>query len=135
MKSFHNDRPHRRRPSIRVLGALLGLVMLGGLLAGCSTDEDVTAESVTYQYIIPRGTGDRIDAGEPVNIVPRRLDLNLGDSIEIVNQDAVGHNVGPFFVGEGETVSQVFRTEATYEDACSIHPSGAFTIVVSSPVT
>ncbi len=66
-----------------------------------------------------------------MQIVPARLDLEIGDSIEIVNHDSQGHNVGPFFVGEGETVSQTFRSAAEYVDSCSVHPSGEFTIVVS----
>ncbi|MEZ5229714.1 MAG: hypothetical protein R2710_24550 [Acidimicrobiales bacterium] len=55
----------------------------------------------------------------------------MGDSIEIVNNDSQGHNVGPFFVGEGETVSQTFPSPAGYIGACTVHPSGQFMIVVT----
>ncbi len=116
----------------RPLAVVLGLWML--VAGGCGARDSVAAdqdEAVTYTYIIPNGTADRIDAGEPVQIVPARLDINIGDSIEIVNQDQQGHNVGPFYVGEGETVSQTFQSAAEYVDSCSVHPSGVFTIVVS----
>lgn len=116
----------------RSLAVVLGLYML--IVGACGSSDRVAAdqdEAVTYTYIIPNGTADRIDAGEPVQIVPARLDINIGDSIEIVNRDEQGHNVGPFYVGEGETVSQTFQSEAEYVDSCSVHPSGVFTIVVS----
>ncbi|MEZ5379350.1 MAG: hypothetical protein R2733_22815 [Acidimicrobiales bacterium] len=111
------------------------LMAMAALLAACGSSGGEAAsaapEPVTYKYIIPNGTGERIEAGEPVQIVPARLDINVGDSIEIVNNDSQGHNVGPFFVGEGETVSQTFPSPAEYIDACTVHPSGQFMIVVT----
>lgn len=110
------------------------LALLASLLAGCGSSGETAAganDPVTYKYIIPNGTADRIAAGEPVQIVPARLDIRVGDSVEIVNNDDQGHNVGPFFVGEGETVSQTFPSVAEYVDSCSVHPSGEFRIVVS----
>ncbi len=116
-----------------MLLALLAALTLFATACGSSTSEGLIEadDLVTYKYIIPNGTAERIDAGDPVQIVPARLDINIGDSIEIVNQDDQGHNVGPFYVGEGETVSQTFKSAAEYVDSCSIHPSGEFTIVVS----
>lgn len=115
----------------RLLFLVIGVAVV--FLAGCgSSSSDASSdEPVEYRYIIPNGTADRIAAGDPVTIVPARLDLNVGDSVEIVNQDESGHTVGPFFVGEGETVSQTFNTVAEYVDACTVHPSGEFRIVVT----
>ncbi len=104
------------------------------LVAACGTSGGGGAEpgdGTTYRYVIPAGTGEAIDAGEPVDIVPARLDLDVGDTIEIVNEDDRGHRVGPFFVGEGETARQTFPSPAEFLDTCSIHPSGQFEIVVS----
>ncbi len=118
---------------------LVGIVMVVSLLTGCgSGSEDAGSdgaadaiEAVSYKYIIPSGTAERIEAGEQVDIMPSRLDLNIGDSIEIVNQDSQGHNVGPFYAGKGESVSQTFNSAAEYVDSCSVDPSGVITIVVS----
>lgn len=109
------------------------LVTVLGSLSACGTETNDTAQSegTTFRYIIPAGTGDRIDAGEPVAIVPAQLKILVGDTVEIVNQDDRGHNVGPFFAAEGESVSQTFRSPGEYVDACSVHPSGEFTITVT----
>jgi hypothetical protein len=88
-------------------------------------------EPATFEFAIPAGTGDRIDAGEPVAILPARLDARVGDSIRIVNDDDRGHVVGPFFVGAGETVDYRFSSAGTLQGECSVHPSGQIVLVVS----
>ena len=100
-------------------------------MAPVATIGSVTGEGTTYRFVIPAGTGERIDAGDPVDIVPARLEILVGDTIEIVNDDDRGHRVGPFFVGEGETARQTFPSPAEFVDTCSIHPSGQFEIVVT----
>jgi plastocyanin len=81
--------------------------------------------------VIPLGTGEAIDQGERIDVMPTRLEIDVGDAIEIVNEDERGHNVGLFFVGEGETVSQVFPSVAEFTDVCSVSSSGEFTISVT----
>jgi plastocyanin len=115
----------------RVWLVLLAVLALVASACGGSTSDDTVADGELYRFVIPAGTGERIDAGEPVEIVPAQLNIEVGDTVEIENLDTRGHNVGPFFVGEDETVRQTFRSAAVYTDSCSVHPSGEFTIVVS----
>ena len=117
----------------RILQLLLIVPALGLLgVVGCGTDApEAEATGVVHRFVIPAGTGERVDRGEAVDVMPSRLEIDVGDTVEIVNDDDRGHNVGLFFVGEGETVSQTFPSAAEFSDVCSVSATGEFTIVVS----
>jgi plastocyanin len=119
------------------VAALSGLAFTacGGSDAPASAPEvsTVTADiDATYSYTIPAGAGVALDAGEPLEILPAELDAKVGETIRIVNEDDRGHNVGPFFVGAGETVTQRFATAGEFVGVCTVHPSGQFVLVVSA---
>jgi hypothetical protein len=127
--------PRRRRwrfaAAVLALGlpVALGLVWLRG---GEGTFDLVPAgdRPATLRYEIPAGAGEAIDRGERLEILPQRLEVHVGDVIEIVNHDDRGHLIGPFFVGAGATVRQRFATRGEYRGTCSVHPSGTIVIVV-----
>ena len=88
---------------MRRLIPALALLLLAG---GCGSDEpgslfaDDGSEAVAdYSFTIPAGTGELIDSGESVDILPQALDVKVGEVLELVNLDDRGHLVGPFFVG------------------------------------
>jgi len=93
--------------------------------------EDGTG-SATYAYVIPMGAGEALDAGEPLEILPGTLDATVGETIEIVNLDDRGHNVGPWFVGANETMRQEFTSAGTFEGVCTVHPSGELVLNVTA---
>lgn len=108
-------------------------------LAGCGGDDDAAApgiapveagEPATYEYVIPAGAGEALDAGEPLEILPAELEATVGETIRIVNEDDRGHNVGPFFVGAGETLSQRFSSPGEFVGVCTVHPSGELVLIV-----
>lgn len=113
--------------------------MLGLVLVGCGTDgtfgvEDAkTSAEATYAYTIPLGAGDAYDAGTPLEILPGRLDATVGETILIVNEDTRGHLIGPWFVGEGETLRQTFASPGEFIGECSVHPSGEIRVIISAP--
>lgn len=124
-----------------VLMIAVPAVIVAGLFLGRALNADSETTSVridtaentgTYrhQYTIPLGTGDRIAAGEQIEIIPRELEVQVGDAIRIVNDDDQDHIVGVFFVGSGETLTQRFTSPGVLEGECSVHPSGAFTLRV-----
>lgn len=88
------------------------------------------ADSATYEYTIPVGAGDALDAGEPLSILPRTLTATVGQTIRIVNEDTRGHSVGPWFVSARATLRQEFTTSGSYEGLCTVHPSGEFILEV-----
>ena len=84
----------------------------------------------TYVYVIPDGTGDRIDAGDPVDVLPDVLTAHVGEVMRIVNDDDRGHLVGPFYVAAGQTLTQRFDTPGELVGVCSIHDDGRFVLEV-----
>ena len=107
------DDPTGGNPTLEVLGS----------------DEEDT--DVDYDYVIPAGTQDRKLRGEPVEIMPASLDVEVGESIRIRNDDEAGAMVGIFYVGAGEVVSMRFTTPGTLTGACDVSPGGEFTINVA----
>jgi hypothetical protein len=112
--------------------ATLGVVACGGdddaNGPGLSPTEAVGA--ATYEYTIPLGAGDALDAGTPLEILPAELVTTVGETIRIVNEDDRGHNVGPWFVGANETMNQEFTSAGDFEGVCTVHPSGQLILVV-----
>lgn len=113
--------------------ALLAVLVVG--LAGCDTEnslfrKDGSDAAADYSYTIPAGSGEAIDRGEPLDILPGELEVRVGELLELVNLDDRGHLVGPFFVGSGETLRQRFSSPGEFVGACSVHPSGEFILTV-----
>ena len=113
------------------------IVLLATTLSACGSDEpeplfreDGSNGAVDYSYTIPAGSGDAIDRGEPLEILPQALEARVGEVLELVNQDDRGHLVGPFFVGAGETLRQRFNAPGSFIGACTVHPSGEFVLTV-----
>lgn len=86
--------------------------------------------TIDYSFTIPEGSGEAIDRGEPLDILPQSLEVQVGEVLELVNQDDRGHLIGPFFVGAGETLRQRFNAPGSFIGACTVHPSGEFVLTV-----
>lgn len=121
------DGPPSIRTPMLIGGVLLLVVVLGlgfVLLRGGSQPTQLT-------YVIPAGTGTRIDAGEQVELIPTQLDLKVGDSMVVTNQDSRTHVVGPFSVRAGETITYNFSRPSVYKGECTVHTGGEVTITVT----
>lgn len=123
----------------RSLTAAVVAAIAAASLSACSNDpaqpSTVAASadaSATFEYTIPVGAGEALDAGTPLEILPAELDARVGDTIRLVNDDVRGHTVGPFFVGAQETLSQRFSSAGEFVGVCTVHPSGEIVLVVSS---
>ena len=132
-------RRERRRSARRFAASVLASACALGVVAGCGDDasqpgtEAVSiAEAATFEYVIPAGAGEALDAGTPLEILPAELQVNVGDTIRIENQDDRGHTVGPFFVGANETLTQRFSTPGEFEGVCTVHPSGQLVLIVNA---
>ena len=109
-------------------------------LAACGGDDPArpstevidAVASATFEYVIPAGAGEALDAGTPLEILPPQLDAKVGDTIRIENDDDRGHTVGPFFVGANETLTQRFSTPGEFVGVCTVHPSGEIVLRVTA---
>lgn len=93
-----------------------------------SVDPNAPAD---YDFTIPAGAGERIDAGEELDIFPTKLDAHVGETIRIVNEDDRGHLVGPFYIAARSTLTQRFASAGRFIGTCSVHPSGDFVLEVT----
>lgn len=112
---------------------VVAIVLLAVVATGCgAAADDGEPEEPTFSFVIPAGSGDRIDRGEPLDILPRELVAQLDETIMIANEDDEAHILGPWFVGPGETLRQRFTTAGVFDGACTVHPNGEFTVVVEA---
>lgn len=125
----------QRKIAALALAATVGLPLT---VAGCGSNEpsrpginaageDTPAD---HEYVIPAGTGARIDAGERIEIIPAELEVRVGEVLQIVNEDDRGHVIGAFYVAASETLRQTFSSPGELSGECSVHPSGSFTLTV-----
>ncbi len=121
----------------RLLGIVAALAVVSALAACGGSDDGAPGFSpdaqaaATYSYTIPLGAGEALDAGTPLEILPGTLEATVGEVIEIVNLDDRGHNVGPWFVGAGETLRQTFSSAGEFRGSCTVHPSGELILRVT----
>jgi plastocyanin len=101
------------------------LVMAGTALAGCSST------SVDHRYVIPNGTAAKLAKGGDVVVMPSNLQVKVGDTITIVNNDVVEQSIGPYYVGAGETLHQTFTSATVLQGDCPLTADGAFKITVT----
>ena len=139
--STRTSRTRMSTVQVIALAILVPVVLAGAYVIGTSFGEDdapggidiTSADDATefqHDFVIPLGTAERIEAGEPVEIVPAELVVEVGDALRIVNEDSADHIVGVFFVAAGETLTQRFNSEAVLEGECSVHSGGSFTLRV-----
>lgn len=121
---------------------LVPLVVIGMAVAVAvvtSGDDDETSttrapsrppERITY--VIPPGTAERMQSGQLVDdVIPEYLDLVVGDTIEVTNQDETTHQFGPIVVRAGETTEVTFFEPGRYQGACTVGDHDTVTIQVT----
>lgn len=89
------------------------------------------ASDADFAYLIPEGTDDLIEMGVIIEIMPSDLDIVVGQVIEIVNHDDTGYAIGPFYVGAGETLRQVFKSPGEYIGECGVSATGTIVLRVT----
>jgi hypothetical protein len=129
----------RRGRLAALAGALVAVAAAAFLLhgpggAGAPGIEPVAlgAAAPDWDVVIPRGTADRIAAGEDVEVIPRQVEARVGQSIRIANQDDEAHLLGPWSVGPGEVLTHRFASAGVFEGECNVHPTGRLRLVVAA---
>ncbi len=119
----------RRWALLLLAGSALGLT-LG--LAGWAAFAPVRSASRDQLFEIPKGTFARRMAGDPVGILPDRIQLTLGvrDVLVLRNLDEVPQIFGPTLMMPGQSFRLPFAVASSYQFACTAHASGQMTILV-----
>jgi len=120
-----------------VAGVVIATVVMGSRGTDSADDrpgiEVVSGRSsVTHSFVVPPGASARTAQGEDLGIVPQVLEVRVGDTIRIRNDDDVYARVGIFSVAPHSTVTMRFTTPGHLEGACDVHPSGRFAIEVAA---
>lgn len=123
------DRRPGSRPAIALALAVATVLTAVASLAACGSDE---ATPRTIEVVVPAGTGERLLAGEDVEIMPARLELSVGDTLSIRNDDSVTHSVGPYEVEAHTTTRFRYGAPGHYEGYCPLSEGDRYEIVVSS---
>jgi hypothetical protein len=79
---------------------------------------------IDHEFVVPAGTGATLDAGGSVELLPRDLEVHVGDRIVVVNEDGRAHDVGPWTVPAGDTFTFRFTQVGRYDSHCSLHAGG-----------
>lgn len=118
-------RPRPGRSLITALAATFA-VLIGGVASACSTPEPQTIE-----VVVPAGTQDRLDAGETVDVMPARIEMRVGDTLVIRNDDSVRQSVGPYQVEANRSIRLTYGTPGTFEGYCPLSEGERYEIVIT----
>ena len=87
---------------------------------------------VTQRFIITEGTRAALAAGNvPENALPSSLSLNVGDTLEITNEDSEAHTYAFIVLRPGETARHTFRQAGVFIGACTVNDHEEVTITVT----
>jgi hypothetical protein len=89
----------------------------------------------TIQLVIPAGTAEKIAAGESVPSIPEEMVFVIGDTLEVVNQDSVSHQLGPIWVPAGSTGSLVMNAVEHVRYSCSFQTQQYLGLETKAPTT
>ena len=116
-------------------------MLLGVLLAAITTEvayqllKRENREPQQIELVIPAGTAEGIANGEVPPGIPEDMNFVVGDTLVVVNQDNVDHQLGPLWIPAGTSASLNLDTEQNYILECSFQPANVFGIDVLQPVT
>ncbi|MEN9507417.1 MAG: hypothetical protein RI958_3343 [Actinomycetota bacterium] len=122
----------------RMRRVMVAMVLVAGSVTACGGakgSQDATPMTTIpgpydYDYLIPNGTAAQIALGNDPGIMPTELDVRVGETIRIVNDDVVSHTVGTFYVLAGTSLVYRFPKEGRYEGECSTNPDDVFVLTV-----
>jgi hypothetical protein len=84
----------------------------------------------TVEIVVPAGTQQRLDAGERVEVMPAVLEMRVGDTLLIRNEDSVDQAVGPYFVAAHDELRFTYGSPGRYEGYCPLSEGERYEIVV-----
>jgi plastocyanin len=123
----------RRATTVAALVMVVAIVAAAAAY-GLARTSGATPKGVDHTFVVPAGAGDRLDQGNALEILPRDLEVRVGDRLIVVNDDTRTHVVGPWTIRADSTFRFRFTRVGRYDSHCSLHQSGRFFIDVLPPV-
>jgi hypothetical protein len=120
----------------------VGLSVLVGLLVGFLISEisyqflkETSRAPDTIELIIPEGTAEQVARGETPPTIPEEMTFVVGDVLQVHNQDATDHQLGPVWIPSNSSASLTLDEVNNFIFACSFQPSSYLGLDVREPVT
>jgi hypothetical protein len=130
--AVHPDAVPGTRRATSVLWWLVPLVVAVALIGTVAliAARDTGVPTPPARYVVPRGTGAAMDAGQHLAVLPATITMRQGVEIVIVNEDDRAFDLGPFVIGPGQTFRKVMTEKGTFRNTCRLAPGGDVTFVV-----
>ena len=116
-------------------------VLLGFVVAAVTTEisyqvlKRENREPQQIELVIPAGTAQEVANGQTPPGIPDDMNFVVGDTLVVVNQDEVDHQLGPLWIPAGTSASLNLDTEENYILDCSFQPGKVLGMDVLQPVT
>lgn len=89
----------------------------------------------TIQLVIPAGTAEQVASGIAAPGIPEQMVFVVGDTLEVVNEDSVSHQLGPIWVPAGSTGSLRMDQVENVSYSCSFQTEKFLGLDIRSPTT
>lgn len=116
--------------------------LLAGLIFGLVFSEatflilgQTAREPKIIQITVPAGTAELVARGEQPPSIPKDMAFVVGDTLEVVNQDNVDHQIGPLWIPPGTSASFVLGKPESLAYECSFQAGNYIGLDVHQPLT
>ncbi|MGA0862527.1 MAG: hypothetical protein ACO3RB_01405 [Ilumatobacteraceae bacterium] len=124
------NEPRTRAASRLIIGLLVAATVAAVAFVGISVATRDPA--MVHSFTIDAGTQALLDAGKEVpNPPPLTLDVELGDTLEVTNNDSSVHTYAFLVLRPGETGRYTFRNRGVFSGQCTASDHGETTITVT----
>ena len=89
----------------------------------------------TIEIIIPAGAANQVEAGQEAISLPPEMVFVIGDTLQVINQDAVSHQLGPLWIPPGSSASLIMQKSEKIAYSCSFQTSQYLGLDVRQPTT
>ncbi len=113
----------------------LGLVVSINEISFLMQKEPYDRAPQTVQIVIPPGTAELVEQGKESVTPPEDMVFVIGDVLEVVNQDDVGHQLGPIWVPPHSVGRLALERAERYAFSCSFQTSRYLNLDVRQATT
>jgi hypothetical protein len=115
------------KPYLLRFGLSMALALLFGFLVSeisyrLAPENNRRQSPQRIELTIPKGTAERIAAGQREPTLPENMQFLQGDVLVVINQDSESHQLGPIWVPPNSSGSLYLDTPQSYSLVCTFQP-------------